>query len=178
MTSFHIFQKRPKNKYDGCDLLKNLGLDINYSASLFVWGNITVDMVPCGYWTKTKISTVAKTWNSNKSTQKQVEEELRLAKILPAEYKPKDITDIMQQQTHLTARERKQLLTVLFDLQDLFQGKCGNFNGEPITLELIPGSKPFYRKPFSIPKPYQQITKNEIAWLESLGVLTKVPSAK
>jgi hypothetical protein len=28
------------------------------------------------------------------------------------------------------------------------------YNGNPIKLELIPGSKPFYAKPFSIPKAY------------------------
>jgi hypothetical protein len=136
-------------------------------------------MVPCGYWTKSKISTVAKTWNSKTAAPaKQTEEELRLAKILPAKYKPINITDIVEQQTHLTADKRKKLLTALLDFQDLFQRKCGKFNGDPISLELIPGSTPFYGKPFSIPKAYQQITKNEIARLESLGVLTKVPSAE
>jgi hypothetical protein len=84
----------------------------------------------------------------------------------------------VQQQTHLKAGEWQQLLTALFDFQDLFQGKCGNFNGKPITLELLTGSKPFYRKTFSIPKAYQQIVKNEIAWLDLLGVLINVQSAK
>ncbi len=45
-------------------------------------------------------------------------------------------------------------------------------------LELLPGSKPFYGKPFSISKAYQQITKNEIECLETIGKLTKVTSAK
>jgi hypothetical protein len=66
-TSFHMFQKRSKDKYDfilGHDLLKELGLDIHYSASQFVWENISVDMVPSGYWTKNKITGLAKTWNA------------------------------------------------------------------------------------------------------------------
>jgi hypothetical protein len=45
-------------------------------------------------------------------------------------------------------------------------------------LELIPGSKPFYAKPFSIPKAYQQVTKDEIVCLESIGLLTKVTAAE
>jgi hypothetical protein len=53
-----------------------------------------------------------------------------------------------------------------------------NYNGEPIELELLPDAKPFYRKPFLIPKAYQQITKDEIARLESIGLLTKVTSSE
>ncbi len=49
---------------------------------------------------------------------------------------------------------------------------------KPIELELLPDAKPFYRKPFSIPKSYQQITKDKIARLESIGLLTKVTSSE
>ncbi len=67
--------------------------------------------------------------------------------------------------------------TTLFDFQSLFQVERGNFKGEPIMLDLLPGSKPFYGKPFSIPKAYQQVTKDEIFRLESIG-FTKVTSSK
>jgi len=60
----------------------------------------------------------------------------------------------------------------------LFQGKRGHYNGDPIELELLPNAKPFYGKPFSIPKAYQQLTKDEIARFESIGLLTKVTSSK
>jgi len=45
-------------------------------------------------------------------------------------------------------------------------------------LELVPGSKPFYGKPFSIPKAYEQVTKDEIHRLESLGLLTPGASSQ
>jgi hypothetical protein len=47
------------------DLLKDLGLDICYVALQFIWENITVNLVQGGHWTKTDISTVAKSWNKN-----------------------------------------------------------------------------------------------------------------
>jgi hypothetical protein len=132
-----------------------------------MWQNITVNMLPPGYWTKQKISNIAKTWNPNRKELHDVEtEELRLAKILPAECKPTDIDNVINKQTHLSPEERKQLRDVLLDFGNLFQGKCGDSKGDPITLELLPNSTPFYGKPFSIPKAYQQITKNEIARLE------------
>jgi len=178
-TSFHMFTKRPKDKYDfilGRDLLRDLGLDIQYSTSQFVWDNIIVDMVPSGYWTQKKISAVAKTWTQRK--QPKVEEELHLTQILPADYKSVNIAEIVKKQTHLDSDERNKLQTVQHDFQDLFAGERGNYNGDPITLELLPGSKPFYAKPFSIPKAYQQVTKDEIARLESIGILTKVASSE
>jgi hypothetical protein len=45
-------------------------------------------------------------------------------------------------------------------------------------LELIPGSKSFYGKPFSIPQAYEQVTKDKIHRLESLGLLTLVASSQ
>jgi hypothetical protein len=45
-------------------------------------------------------------------------------------------------------------------------------------LELLPGSQPFYGKPFSIPKLYEQVTKNGIKRLESLNILTPVASSQ
>ena len=57
-----MFKKRPKDKYDfilGRDLLKDLGLDIQYNASQFVWNDIMVTMVPSGHWTKEKIWGIA-----------------------------------------------------------------------------------------------------------------------
>jgi hypothetical protein len=65
-NTIHIYTKRPNDKYDiflGRDLLQAIGLDIHYSASQFTWDNISVAMVPSGYWTKEKISTIAKSWN-------------------------------------------------------------------------------------------------------------------
>jgi hypothetical protein len=144
-------------------------------------------MVPSGHWTKEKIKSIAKTWNTKRvlkckensdESDDESNEELCLATILPAHYKPVDIASIVEKQTHLTAEEQEKLHNMLSDCQTLFQGKRGNYNGEPIELELLPDAKPFYRKPFSIPKAYQQIMKDEIARLESIGLLIKVTSSE
>ncbi len=121
-------------------------------------------MVPKGHWNNTAI----------KNFWIEYKEELCLADIKPAEYKVTNVADIIKGQTHLSKPERKQLEHALADFQPLFQGKRGNYKGEPITLELIPGSKPFYGKPFPIPKAYQQVTKDEITRLENIGLFTKV----
>jgi len=171
--SFHVYKKLSKNKYDfilGHDLLQDIGLDIHYSNSQFVWGNIIINMVPCRFWTKKKIKSTAQTWRQNgKSSAKAKTKELQLVEIKPADYKPINIEDIMQNQTHLTTAKKDQLQAMLLDFQDLFKGQKDKDNGEPIKLELRQGSKPFYAKPFSIPKAYQQVKKDKIARLESIG---------
>jgi hypothetical protein len=182
-SSLHMYQKRPQGKYDfilGHDLLQEIGFDIYYSASQFVWDNIIVNMVPCGYSTQKKIETTSKMWRKRSETETMqiAIHELQVTEIKPAEYKPVDIKEVVEKQTHLTPFERIQLQTMLIDFQDLFKGQRGQYNGEPIELELLPGSKPFYAKPFSIPKAYQQVTRDEIARLESIGLLTKVTVAE
>jgi len=137
-------------------------------------------MVPCGYSTQKKIETTTKMWRKRSETETaQIAiHELQVTEIKPAEYKPVEIKEVVEKQTHLTPFERIQLQTMLIDFQDLFKGQRGQYNGEPIELELLPGSKPFYAKPFSIPKAYQQVTRDEIARLESIGLLTKVTAAE
>lgn len=130
-----------------------------------------MDMVPSGYWTKEKITTTAKTWNSAPSQEKHFTE------ILPADYQPVNITDMVEQQTRLSPQEQQQLLHTLLDFAELFQGRCGKFNGDPIELDLIAGSKPYYGRPFSIPKAYEQVTKNKKR-LVSLKLLSPVTSSE
>jgi hypothetical protein len=60
----------------------------------------------------------------------------------------------------------------------LFQGTEGSYKGEPIQLELLPGSKPYFSKPYSIPKAYEEVMKGEIDHLERIGLLTRVQSAE
>ena len=55
---------------------------------------------------------------------------MHLTKILPAEYKPVNIVEVVEKQTHLSAAEQEQLKNVLLDFQDLFKGQCGKYNGD------------------------------------------------
>jgi hypothetical protein len=77
-----MFKKRSNDKYDlilGRDLLQDIGLDIHYSSSNFTWDNISVTMVPSGYWSQEKISATARSWNESK-------QEINITEIHPADY--------------------------------------------------------------------------------------------
>jgi hypothetical protein len=128
-------------------------------------------MFPSGYWTQEKISAIAKSWSGPK-------QEINVTEILPANYKPIDINQVTDRQTHLSPDECKQLQQVLLDFSDLFRGTCGKNNGDPVSLELVPGSTPFYGKPFLINKAYKHVTKDKIQQLQGLGLLTLVTSSQ
>jgi hypothetical protein len=51
-----------------------------------------VDMVPSRCWTKSRIARTAKSWNSTKQHAK----ELHITQILPADYKPTDIMEVVK----------------------------------------------------------------------------------
>jgi len=171
---FYLFDKHANDEYDiilGRDLLQAIGLDIHCSESNFTWDNISVAMFPSGYWTQEKISAIAKSWSGPK-------QEINVTEILPANYKPIDINQVTDRQTHLSPDECKQLQQVLLDFSDLFRGTCGKNNGDPVSLELVPGSTPFYGKPFLINKAYKHVTKDKIQQLQGLGLLTLVTSSQ
>ena len=52
-----------------------------------------------------------------------------------------------------------------------FQGTRGKWKGNPVTLELVEGAKPFYSKPYKIPKAYEKTTKKEVDRLVQIGLL-------
>jgi hypothetical protein len=68
---FNMYHKKPTDKYDvilGRDLLKEIGFDIHYSASQFVWDNVIIDMVPSGHWMKEKIKALLKRGTQRESS--------------------------------------------------------------------------------------------------------------
>jgi hypothetical protein len=168
-----MFQKRKGDTNDiiiGRDILLEIGMTICYNTVKFIWDEIKVDMVPRGHWTRKNI-------NSFWKQLRQSKEEANAA-IKKAEYKAADIEAIAESQTHLSLAEKTKFKAMLQEYIPLFQGTQGCFKGEPITLELLPNSKPYFSKPYSIPKAYMEVTKGEIDRLETIGLLTRVQSAE
>ncbi len=166
-SKFHMFKKHKEDTYYiiiGRDILLEIGMTICYNKVKFIWDEIQVDMVPRGHWTR---KTIDLFWEKRKCSKEEAN-----AAIKKAEYKKADIDEIVAAQTHLTFNEKNKFKEMLQQYSPLFQGTQGSFNGEPIKLELIPGSKPYFGKPYSIPKAYVEVTKHEIDRLENIGLLT------
>jgi hypothetical protein len=127
-------------------------------------------MVPRRHWDRESIKAF---WQHRENT-----EENNITEIKPSEYQVADLQSIVNNQKHLTSLERAKLYSAVSEFGPLFQGTQGNYNSSPIELELLPGSKPFFSKAYSIPKAYINVTKGEIEQLESIGLLTRIQSAE
>ena len=52
----------------------------------------------------------------------------------------------------MNAAERTQLISPLEDFEDLFDGTIGDWDTDPVDLELNPNSKPFNCKYYPVPR--------------------------
>jgi hypothetical protein len=70
------------------------------------------------------------------------------------------------------------LLSLLHKYQHLFDGLLGTWNSKPYNIELKPNAKPYYSRPFPVPKIHEATLKIELECLTKAGVLEKVNQSK
>ena len=81
----------------------------------------------------------------------------------------------MERCVHLTDSEREGLHKVHTKFKPLFDGTLGEWNTEPINLELIdPDTKPFHARAYPVPQSQEIKLKAEIEQLVGFGVLRKI----
>ena len=78
----------------------------------------------------------------------------------------------------MNAEERTQLLRLLKKFKDLFYGTLGDWDTEPVKLELNPGSKPFNSKYYLIPRINKDTFYKYLKRLVKIGVLTQAQPSK
>ena len=59
----------------------------------------------------------------------------RVVQILDANYKKADLPEVVKTCTHLSQNEQNELLEVLQEFEDLFDGTLGDWNTEPVNFE-------------------------------------------
>jgi hypothetical protein len=98
----------------------------------------------------------------------------RLKQILDAKYNKADLKMICQESKHLSHTEQQQLLAVLQQHEELFDGTLGCWKGQPYTIELKQDAKPYHAKAFPVPKIHEATFKMELSQLCEIGVLKKI----
>jgi hypothetical protein len=77
----------------------------------------------------------------------------RSIKILDTEYKPASLDDIIKTYENLHVEEQHQLKILLQKYEHLFDGLLGEFNMEPISLQLMdPNFKPTHAHTDTVPR--------------------------
>ena len=74
-------------------------------------------------------------------------------KILDAHYEKADLKAMVGENcAHLSVPEKKKLLGLLTEFEELFDGTLGDWNCNPVSLQLKVGAQPFHGRPFPTPK--------------------------
>ena len=106
-----------------------------------------------------------KAWTANNSIyqsilsmSKELQSTLKATKclieILDAEYEKANLRAITEEDclNHLNATEKDKLLNLLQEFEELFDGTLGDWDCNPVSLQLKEGAQPYHGRPFPIPK--------------------------
>ena len=91
--------------------------------------------------------------------------------ILERKYQLVSTSEVSNQQDHLTVPQNKLLNEVLSKYKKLFDGKHGLYLDEKFYLELLPQSKPVFKKANATPFKRERWFKNELDELVKDGIL-------
>ena len=96
----------------------------------------------------------------------------RTVKILDAKYEPADLPKLVEEECqHLTSAEKQDLLKLLTEFKQLFDGTLGDWDTPPVHLELKEGAKPYHGRAFPVPFIHKDTLRKEVERLKKLGVL-------
>jgi hypothetical protein len=98
----------------------------------------------------------------------------RATKILDSDYKPASLDDVIKTSENLHVEAQHQIKTLLQKYEHLFDGTSGEFNMEPIILQLMdPNYKPIHARAYTVPRSVEQQLQQskEIVRFVDIGVL-------
>ena len=166
----------------GVKTLKELEIVLDFRTSTIEIDSISLPMRNIdNLQEKSKIN---RAWAVNNSMR--IDEPERTAdltdtavKILDAKYEKADLPAIVEKDcAHLSLHQRIKLLQLLKEYEDLFDGILGEWDTDPVSLELKPDAKPYYGKPYPIPRSYRDTLKKEVQRLCDLGVIKWQPESE
>ncbi|MGH3053508.1 MAG: hypothetical protein ACRDL7_00845, partial [Gaiellaceae bacterium] len=166
----------PSHGYDmiiGRDLMEILGLDVNFQSRLISWGDFTIPM--------SSSSTVPSVTEAQAITTNNDDAELTPAlqralarqgtALTSSTYDKHNYIDMINKCSHLDQRQQNILLKLFKKYAELFSGRVGTFPGPPCHIDIKPGALPYSARPYTIPRAYESLVKEEIDRLVDIGVL-------
>ena len=169
--------ENPESTYDmiiGRDLQSALRMDISFSTSSLIWNEIAIPMRTGQQRSKEALNAYLDNVIETSSEPEILREELYEArKILDSNYKKADLEEVVRNIPHLTAEQKNQVSSMLYQYESLFEGRLGLWDTPPITLELEEGAKPFHARAFPIPHIHEATVRKEVERLCKEGVLEK-----
>ena len=164
---------KEKSNYDliiGRDVLRELGITLDFSNNTTNWQDITIPMKPINCDIKTHF-----TIRDSTRVQSEIQ---RIKKILDANYQKANLPKIVKDLIYLNSIKQKKLLKLLRKYEKMFDGTLGNYTGSTYKIELKEKVAPYHAKPFPIPKVHETTLKKEVERLVKIGVLKKINNSE
>ena len=167
----------------GADLLKKLGVKLDYENGVTEWLGNTVPM------RDSRLVGTTEYKHMLDSYYLQEEEELfeyeaymdyyissgydhaYAEEILDAKYDQVDIEEVIQGQMHLNDEQKQDLRELLNEHTKLFDGTLGVYPHKEVHIELEPDATPVHARAYPVPKIHEAAYKKELFHLVKLGVL-------
>jgi hypothetical protein len=156
----------------GRDLLGELGIIMNFNDHTVNWDTDTIPMKDRGILSS--VEALIKVYMSANKSKTLRDEYSRATKILDAEYKPASLDVVIKICENHHVEEQHQLNISPQKFEKIFDGKLGEFNMEPISLQLMdPNCKPIHARAYTVPKSAEQQLHHskKILRLVDIGVL-------
>ena len=170
-TEFHV--TNAKSNYDlifGRDLLRELGINLNFKNNTMSWQDIFIPMKPVDCLKKVHFAI-----QEPKSVQNATN---RIKQILDAKYEKADLKQITKELSYLDKNKQQLLLKLLQKYESMFDGSLGNYTGPEYKIELKENIKPYHAKPFPIPRVHKGTLKKEVQHLCKIDVLKRINTAE
>jgi hypothetical protein len=164
----------------GRDLLHILGINDDFETASIRWKDATVPMKPPNFRTdvRNRRKGLKATFTQTVEPKATKEATERIVKILDSNYEAANLHDVAANAHSLNAQQKNQLLSLLEDFEDIFDGTLGHWQTKPVEIELKPGAKPYSGRYYPVPKINKETFKRELLRLVNIGVLDRVEQSE
>ena len=183
---FHVDKDKGESGigYDmimGRDLMLHLGLTADFKRPFLQWDGATVHMKKPSILLRRSVLTKHKMGeavmqNSEPDSTREATEPM--VKILDSNCEKADLKQVVDNAVQNNYEDRAQLLSLLEEFEDLFDGTLGYWATEPVNLELKPYPKPFNSRYYLVPRINKEIFLKYLKYLVEIGVLTLVDQSQ
>ena len=160
----------------GADFLAKMELIIDFKSLTLSWLGSTIPISTEGF-PKSRLATMIHEHDIFLEEEEFGDDfdgfDQYAADLLDAKYElvtPRQIIERNCQ--HLTPSQQDDLEKLFEKHSKLFDGTLGKFDGPPMDLQLLPGAKPVYRRPYPVPHNQLGVFQRTLNQMVAMGVLS------
>ena len=105
------------------------------------------------------------------SLDKQSYQDMKDSMYVQTKYNKTDVNNVVNQQSHLTAAQKKDLLKLLQKHSKLFSGELGSYPHKKFHIDIDPEAEPVHARAYPVPRIHLETFRKELNHLVQLGVL-------